>query len=135
MRLLNEIKEERFIIPFLHIPSGVKPIICAKQIEQFHRFCDKLDNSDILVIMGYHFNSDDNHLNAIVSEWLKKGGRKLIYFNFKGETNFENFIWAEEIKKENKLDLNKTDESVIYNIYIDDDNCKTQYRSVLDKLS
>lgn len=55
------------LIPFIMIPSGVKPLICKKQINEFKKFSDDLDKSDYLVIVGYNLNSEDNHINSIIS--------------------------------------------------------------------
>ena len=79
----NEIDLSNRIIPFIMIPSGVKPIICSKQLSQFSKFLSALDNSDILCIIGYKFNSEDNHINSLIAEWLKNEKSKMVYFNFK----------------------------------------------------
>ena len=60
------------LIPFILIPSGIKPIICTKQIESFYNFVNSLSCSDVLCVVGYKFNSEDNHINAIIAEWLQK---------------------------------------------------------------
>lgn len=67
----NIISNSKNIIPFILIPSGVKPIICSKQIKAFKNFIDVLNSSDFLVVVGYKFNSEDNHINSIINEWLK----------------------------------------------------------------
>lgn len=92
------IKEERetalerakkhMIFPYIMIPSGVKPLICQKQIEEYHKFIDALNKSDKLCVVGYKFNKEDNHINSIIGEWLRQGDRKLYYYYFK-EDNFK----------------------------------------------
>lgn len=69
-------------LPFILIPSGVKPIICTKQIEQFSQFIENLKSTTELCVIGYKFNSEDNHINSIIGEWLKKGNNRMVYFNF-----------------------------------------------------
>lgn len=84
------------LVPFILIPSGVKPIICKRQIEEFHKFINQLDKSDILCVLGYKFNSEDNHINSIIGEWLQNENRKLVYFNYKQELNMSRLEWMKE---------------------------------------
>lgn len=91
--LLN--KSDR-ILPFILIPSGVKPLICPKQIEEFSSFIEKLRATNILVVVGYKFNSEDNHINSIIADWLRKENKKMIYLNFKDEVSFNKMIWAKD---------------------------------------
>jgi len=99
----NERKElernQDSIFPFLLIPSGVKPLICKKEIDQFSRFIAQLTGSDVLCVMGYKFNSEDNHINSIISEWLTGEGKKLVYFNYNTEVDWAKFAWAEPFTK------------------------------------
>ena len=84
-------------MPFILIPSGIKPIICTKQVESFHKFIDNLQQSDVLCVVGYKFNSEDNHINAIITEWLHNRGKKLVYFNYNRDVDFEKLEWADDI--------------------------------------
>lgn len=74
-------------LPFILIPSGVKPIICTKQIEQFSQFIKNLKSTTELCVIGYKFNSEDNHINSIIGEWLRKGNNRMVYFNFVDHPN------------------------------------------------
>ena len=85
------------IIPFILIPSGVKPLICTMQIEQFADFVNKLKSSNMLCVVGYRFNSEDNHINAIINEWLRDdSNRKLIYLNFKEDVKWDTLLWVDK---------------------------------------
>lgn len=78
------------LIPFIMIPSGVKPLICKKQINEFKKFSDDLDKSDYLVIVGYNLNSEDNHINSIISSWLRENEKhKVIYLNYIGDKSVD----------------------------------------------
>ncbi len=84
------------LVPFIMIPSGIKPMICRKQIEQFMRFANCLDDTDILIAIGYNFNSEDNHINSIIAEWLRKENSKLLYFDYNNSgRSFEKLMWCE----------------------------------------
>lgn len=90
------LKHADTLVPFILIPSGIKPIICKKQIQEFHKFINDLDDSDVLYVLGYKFNSEDNHINSIIAEWLRKPNKKLLYFNYKKEFDFAEAKWAED---------------------------------------
>lgn len=97
------------LIPFILIPSGVKPLICKKQICEFSKFINKIEESKYLVVMGYKFNSEDNHVNSIIAQWLREDkNRKMVYFNYdehekceereeyKVSVDFKSFGWAKD---------------------------------------
>lgn len=67
--------------PFIFGQSYTKPIVSRYQIEAFNMMGEILDDSNILVILGYNLNEDDNHLNAYLHDFVSKNndeGRKII---------------------------------------------------------
>ena len=93
------------LIPFIMIPSGVKPLICKKQINEFKKFSDNLDKSDYLVIVGYNLNSEDNHINSIISSWLRENEKhKVIYLNYIGDKSVDSDAKTESIEQYGWLD-------------------------------
>ncbi|MCR4594114.1 MAG: hypothetical protein K5761_03575, partial [Clostridiales bacterium] len=90
--------KENTIIPFILIPSGVKPLICTKQIEAFHDFINTLNdkNCNELCVIGYKFNSEDNHVNSIVGEWLKKEKHHMTVFDYSDDIDFSSYSWAKD---------------------------------------
>lgn len=93
------VKHPKNIIPFIFIPSGVKPIVCPKQVKEYTDFKSNLESSSILCVIGYRFNSEDNHINSFIADWLRKDKNVLIYFNYKENTehkedfNLEDLYW------------------------------------------
>lgn len=98
------------IVPFIMIPSGVKPIICGKQISQFSNFMSALNESDRLCVVGYKFNSEDNHINSLIADWLKKENSQIIYFNFQTESDK-----GIQISELNWIDNSYTKASISFN--------------------
>ncbi len=93
------------LIPFIMIPSGVKPLICKKQINEFKKFSDNLDKSDYLAIVGYNLNSEDNHINSIISSWLRENEKhKVIYLNYIGDKSVDSDAKTESIEQYGWLD-------------------------------
>lgn len=146
--ILQQDKNKDIIFPFILIPSGVKPMICKKQIEQFAQFIDQLNQSQYLVIIGYKFHSEDNHINSIVAKWLRCNlGNKLIYFNFASEENanneridFQNLAYFQDIESINVCFEDNLKEKLflpqqILNIKIDSKNARSTYKKCLEELS
>lgn len=137
--------DKKHIIPFILIPSGVKPLICQKQIECFHQFIEALSKTKILLVVGYKFNSEDNHVNSLIAEWLRKDvDNKMIYLNFNEEVDFKNMAWSDMLsKKDEKINekkmimddiLNKNDKEQIVNLIIDENNARTTFEEVLNNI-
>jgi len=137
------------LIPFIMIPSGVKPLICKKQINEFKKFSDNLDKSDYLVIVGYNLNSEDNHINSIISSWLRGNEKhKVIYLNYIGDKNVDSDAKTESIEQYGWLDgikivsLYKDNISKIKNvakqfiiININSENYDNIFKNVLNQIS
>lgn len=125
------------IIPFILIPSGVKPIICQRQIQEFAKFIHALDQSEYLIVLGYRFNSEDNHINSIIAEWLRRRQRKLLYLNYNASVDFSTFNWADEFSVgpcENPADEVLRSNSQIINIKISKENARSTFEKLLSKL-
>ena len=132
----EQLSDSDRILPFILIPSGVKPLICPKQIKEFSSFIKKLDATDILVVVGYKFNSEDNHINSIISDWLKEKNKKMIYLNFGKAVSFEEMIWAEdfsvsEFPQLEDESLNQTKDEKIVSIITDADSSHNVFEKVL----
>lgn len=137
------------LIPFIMIPSGVKPLICQKQIDEFKKFSDNLDKSDYLVIVGYNLNSEDNHINSIISSWLRENEKhKVIYLNYIGDKSVdldaktesvERYGWLDGIKivSPYKDDISKienvAEQFIVINI--NSENCHDIFKNTLTQIS
>lgn len=88
--------DSKKLIPFILIPSGIKPLICKKQVEQFYELIEKLDESNEMCIIGYRFNSEDNHINSIIREWLNKKDSHITIFDYGNDINLNSFAWLSD---------------------------------------
>lgn len=83
--------KNKFLFPFIFGQSLVKPIVNSTQIKEFWRLNKLLngdDGADILVVLGFNINEDDNHINAFLHDYVKKG-KKLIIVSDDKEFNVE----------------------------------------------
>ena len=132
------LKNKDNLIPFLMIPSGVKPMICTKQINQMAQFINGLDLSKWLIVVGYRFNSEDNHLNAIIGEWIASDNdRKLIYLNYENSVDFETLKWVSgrfSIKKQIFPDLDIDVSEQIIDISVDRGNSSSAFEKLCSML-
>ena len=131
--------DSKKIVPFILIPSGVKPLICSKQINEFSKFLDAMSETNTLVIAGYKFNSEDNHINSIIAEWLMKEQSKIIYLNFKKDVEFSRIRWLDASKVhtvefvENSFSL-KEQHKKVYDFIVNDTNSRECFKKIVTEL-
>ena len=75
--LEEELPENKLFFPFIFGQSFVKPIVNEYQIEQFSKMKKILKNADVLIIIGYGINSDDNHINSYLRKFVNN--KKIVY--------------------------------------------------------
>ena len=126
------------IIPFILIPSGVKPLICKKQIYAFSEFVKKLDDSQCLVVVGYKFNSEDNHINSIIAEWLRTSQKKLVYLNYEKLVDFSALGWVSDFGVFDNEDCENSSHLIsnekITNLIVNKDNSRKIFEKLLNEL-
>ena len=122
IKKITEFKEEDIIFPYIMIQSGVKPIISSFQIDNMKKASDNIKKSDILIVLGFNVNSDDEHITTFLRDRLNEKkvikfviydpdydkyilnikkifNDKIEYCQFDKSSNFENIL--ENIKKGN----------------------------------
>ncbi|QDG51097.1 hypothetical protein FIV42_10225 [Persicimonas caeni] len=74
-------RTERLLVPFMLTQSGTKPLTSVEMSERYvdlHRgFCD----CDVVAVVGYGFNVDDSHINAIFRSLVERQ-TPLVVFEF-----------------------------------------------------
>lgn len=71
--------------PYIAIQSGVKPIIDSTQIKEYNKMLNFLDGSDILIIVGFALNIDDNHINCILRQYLFEKDIEIYFFDYENK--------------------------------------------------
>ncbi len=66
IRPITEFSNEDNIFPYMLIPSGIKPLISPKQIEEYHKAMELMKHAKKVFIIGYGINSDDEHITNLL---------------------------------------------------------------------
>lgn len=74
----SHVQKGKLFFPFLLGQSYIKPIIHDKQIQALSKFKECLNRTDVLVILGFNINEDDNHINTYLHEFVKEGKKLII---------------------------------------------------------
>ncbi len=104
----KNIAENDFVFPFIMTQAPIKPIINTYQLREYGKAMNYLDNSNILIVLGYSFCEGDNHINAIIREYVVENKVKMIYCSYSEKGKFD----KEEIKKQLKTSLKIKDENI-----------------------
>lgn len=116
---IKELPKDDIIFPYLFVQSGIKPIVDPKQIREYSKMVNFLDESpSTLIIVGYRINADDNHINSIIRSYLVNN-KRVIYFSYKDkyDSDAEKETEWEVLKR---LRLEKSDSFEIRNVDRDD---------------
>lgn len=84
IRQIDEHNENAVIIPFIFAQSAVKPIVSPIQINEYAKAIKRLETANEVIVLGYNFNSDDEHVVNIFREYKDKN---ITYFYHEDEQN------------------------------------------------
>lgn len=84
----NENEVQRHVIPALVPPLKLKPVLSSKYIEKWHNAAQWIKDTEKIIIIGYSFNSADDHFNDILRQ------------NYSGKTIY---IIAPDVDSNNSL--------------------------------
>ncbi|MDT2914789.1 hypothetical protein P7H91_13205 [Lactococcus lactis] len=105
--VLDDKSNDHFIVPLLFTQSGTKPMTSIDMSEKYVDFYHDLCNSDVIIVIGFGFNSDDEHINGIFRQLINKHD-KTIYIvdtDNSSEMNKKNKIQA-KLKTETTDNIN-----------------------------
>lgn len=79
----NEDIANKFIFPYMSTQAPLKPIVDSVQLREYSKFMNVLDDTDVLVIIGYNINDNDNHINALLRDFLiRKPTNRIVFSQF-----------------------------------------------------
>lgn len=118
--------ENEFVFPYLFLQSGVKPIVERKQVKEYMKMIDFLDEADVVISLGYNIGVDDNEINSILRDYICKD-TKFIFFNYTNDINNA----KTEILKRLRIFSEKNNFTVIN---INNENSYDRFKSTLNSL-
>lgn len=121
----NEEFENDILFPYIFLQSGIKPIVESRLVEEFHKMNTYLNEIEELIIVGFQFNDDDNHINSMLHRFIKMKEKNMITF-FSYDHSFNH---VKEILK--KLRLDDDYETRINLIQINRDNNISEFARIV----
>ncbi len=91
-------KQSHILVPLLFTQSGTKPMTSIDMLLRYADYYNSLLETNLICIIGYGFNSDDEHINGIFRKLLDSNGKKIVVVETKDKGD-ENFVKKEIIKK------------------------------------
>ena len=125
----KNLPKDNTFFPFLMTQSPIKPMICTAQYDEFYNANYELSKCKYLYILGYNINSNDNHINSILHEFICKNNKKIIYFYYVRK----NEIFDEE-KALNEINKSLKIKNNAYDIKIDIVELRDDPNIVIDRI-
>lgn len=90
--------ERHIVVPLLFTQSGTKPITSIQMSERYVKVYQEWQKSEAIVVVGFGFNEDDEHINNILRTLVNDKGKKL-----KIVTSDTNKVSARDLAKKLKV--------------------------------
>lgn len=82
IKKINKFNDNDIIFPYILIQSGIKAIIHPQQIKFLYDAYKSLSSSKYVIVLGYTFSCDDEHIINMFREILKKNNVRLVYLKY-----------------------------------------------------
>lgn len=76
--LLEELDLSHILVPLLFTQSGTKPMTSITVSKRYVDAYDKFKKSDMICVVGFGFNDDDEHINCLVRRLIDKDNKQLV---------------------------------------------------------
>lgn len=74
----NDLGKQHFLVPLLFTQSGTKPMTSIYKSIEYVELYESWKNSDMIIVVGFGFNSDDEHINGIIRTLILDYNKKFI---------------------------------------------------------
>ena len=81
----NPPANDHLLVPFLFTQSGVKPLTSISMSRRYVDLYDSFKTADAIVVVGFGFNGDDGHINAMLRALVEEEHKTLIVVCHQGE--------------------------------------------------
>tara|TARA_R110000823_G_scaffold8996_85_gene31555 strand:+ start:2905 stop:4458 length:1554 start_codon:yes stop_codon:yes gene_type:complete len=75
----DDLPNEQIQVPFILTQSGLKPLTSVAMSRRYVKLFDAYRGSDAIVVVGFGFNVDDNHINGLFRELIESEGKPLYW--------------------------------------------------------
>lgn len=92
-----------FLVPLMFTQSGTKPMISIDMSSRYVSYYESLKQADAICVIGFGFNSDDEHINGLFRDLVDSQGKQIIVVSNNSSqsgTSFKNEI-AQKLKLQN----------------------------------
>lgn len=110
--------EAHFVVPLMFTQSGTKPMISIDMSSQYVEYYRNLENVDEICVIGFGFNSDDEHINGLFRDLIDRKGKSMTVVRPQSVTD------ANEYKKDLARRLKIKNTAQISVIEVDNRRCR-----------
>lgn len=104
--------QNQLVTPFFFTQSGIKPITAIDISCLYTEMYSKFKEADIIVVIGFNFNSDDNHINTIIRDLVEKHNKTLVLITVGADTKDALKTKKEEVCKKLRIDPTEAQDRV-----------------------
>ena len=102
--------EKHFIVPLLFTQSGTKPMTSINMLQLYVDVYNKFKESDIIFIVGFGFNPDDEHINGIIRTLIDIDHKKVKIVDVNKNLKLAEIADKLKIKQTNNIEIIIVDE-------------------------
>lgn len=97
-------KQNHVLVPMLFTQSGIKPLTSIEMSRRYVELFDRFKTCDAIVVIGFGFNGDDGHINAMFRELIQSEGKDVFVCNY-CPGNFIETTVRSDYRKKLRLEL------------------------------
>lgn len=121
--------EHHILVPLLFTQSGTKPMTSISMASQYVRMYEEWKRSDAIVVVGFGFGEDDEHINGILRTLVNDDKKTLVVVTLGNKDSDEESLKGRIVNK-----LKISNEALIKTIFVDE-NGKEKGKLWTDVLS
>ena len=104
--------QNQLVTPFFFTQSGIKPMTAIDISCLYTEMYSKFKEADIIVVIGFNFNSDDNHINTIIRDLVENHNKTLVLITVYADTKDDLTNKKKEVCKKLRIDHTEAQDRV-----------------------
>ena len=104
--------QNQLVTPFFFTQSGIKPMTAIDISCLYTEMYSKFKEADIIVVIGFNFNSDDNHINTIIRDLVENHNKTLVLITVGADTTEALDDKKEEVCRKLRIDHTEAQDRV-----------------------